>query len=284
MCPSVREETINPKQNPPSDDTKSLCIYLTSPHKAADHPINTSDSIRRLNEREQRVRNTRAAQEITWQSSPKVPLSVSPGGWVPRWTLWVEAHGAPMWFFGAEPTLASERLGTRDFAAWVLSCEAANDVEFASVVLDSCFSAAEQCPAGNRTISPARAVSLLLPGKRVIGYLGKNNSATITGLTVAGEQCSLKPAEGTALFMNGVCREGPTHRDLRFTAESLAYSKDAMLTEFGVTKSTEHVLGAVPGADNEPSDVTKLPARALGHLRRLDKIWTTWLSKPSFFQ
>lgn len=207
MYPSLREQLINPKKCPATDGSTALCIYLTSPNKDDDSPISISDSIKRLNDKNQRVRNAQSSSDITWKSQVKVALTHTPQNWVPRWTLWVEAHGAPMWFFGAEPTLASERLGTRDFAAWVRGCEAANNLTFASVVLDSCFSAAELCPASNRTISPARAVSILLPDKEVLGYLGKNNSATVTGLAVGSQPSqSLSLTEGTASENQLSCR------------------------------------------------------------------------------
>jgi hypothetical protein len=283
MCPSLREQIINPKQSPFPDDAKAVCIYLTSPYKDNDAPIDTDASVKRLNDRGQLVQNKKDAQGITWQGIAKVEQKAPRPNGELHWSLWIEAHGAPMWFFGAEATLASERLGTRDFALWMQSCEAANNISFKYVVLDSCFSAAEQCPSNNRTVSPARAVSILLPGKKVLGYLGKNNSKTVAGLSVGGQATELGLKEGTALFQDGLCIEGPTTENLYFTPESLIYCKEALVQEFGITRSTAHVLGPVPGRDDEPKEVTKLPKKALQHLKSLNKIWTNY-GKPSFFK
>lgn len=280
---SLRENIINPKQHPFPNDAKAACIYITSPHKDNDAPIDADASVKRLNGRHQLVQNTKSAHNITWQDAPRVEQKAPRPTGELHWSLWVEAHGAPMWFFGAEATLASERLGTREFALWMKNCETANDISFNYVVLDSCFSAAEQCPSNNRTVSPARALSILLPGKKVLGYLGKNNSKTVSGLSVGGHAAQLGLDEGTALFQDGLCVEGPTTENLYLTAESLRYCKEALVREFGITRSTSHVVGPVPTRADEPKVVTKLPKKALDHLKQLNKIWTN-IQQPSFFR
>lgn len=211
---SLRQRIINPKQNPFPRDAKAACIYITSPHKDNDAPIDADASVKRLNGRHQLVQNTKSAHNITWQDAPRVEQKAPRPTGELHWSLWVEAHGAPMWFFGAEATLASERLGTREFALWMKNCETANDISFNYVVLDSCC---------------------------------------------------------------------PTTENLYLTAESLRYCKEALVREFGITRSTSHVVGPVPTRADEPKVVTKLPKKALDHLKQLNKIWTN-IQQPSFFR
>lgn len=96
-------------------------------------------------------------------------------------TIWIDAHGALGWFFGTTDSAIDEYLSMLHFVKCIDNIAQKVNATLVSVVLNGCFTSSEffNSQTNNFVLSPARMVSLLLPGVQVVGFPGKNSSAKI---------------------------------------------------------------------------------------------------------
>lgn len=124
-------------------------------------------------------------------------------------TLWLESHGAPGWLFGGTRDHKDELRWTRRFAAFVKDVEAHTGTTIDNIILNGCFTANEfvSPDSGSFMNSPARILSLFLPGKNIVGFVGQNASAKVTNvfhLTDDGfSEVTVRPEEAAVLFRDG---------------------------------------------------------------------------------
>ena len=107
-------------------------------------------------------------------------------------TLWFEAHGAPGWLFGPgqprhlnperHPSHKSEKQATEQFYHYLTDIEHKTQLKIDCILLNSCFSASELINDSTQQYlnSNARLLSILIPDKLVLGFMGYNCSAKVS--------------------------------------------------------------------------------------------------------
>ncbi|CDZ77466.1 hypothetical protein BN59_01749 [Legionella massiliensis] len=164
-------------------------------------------------------------------------------------TVWLEAHGAPGWVFGSQDSKISELNYTLNFASYIAALERGLGVKVNNIVLNCCNSATEACnwelDQPSYFISPARILSIMLPGINVMGFVGTNSSAVITNLFQVGEE-GYAPAflglhDGAVLFNSGkVLETGKAFKNLllcdhktactpKFVLDGCGFDRDELL-------------------------------------------------------
>ena len=128
-------------------------------------------------------------------------------------TVWLESHGATGWLFGESPSAQDEFKWTVKFAKFIGAVERVTGVNVDNIVLSGCFTANEFVnPEGLTYLnSPARILSLFLPGKNIVGFVGLNACVKVTNVFHKAPDGTFAPVvvpleQAAILFKNGaVC-------------------------------------------------------------------------------
>lgn len=144
-------------------------------------------------------------------------------------TIWIDAHGAPGWFFGAARSAKDEFQKTVDFLKFISAIEAQTGGKVANVVLSGCFTANEIVNSTTKKFfcSPARMLSFLLPDVNVLGFVGQNASAKVTHLFEKSgstyNPVTVSPHEAAVIYKNGKVEERYT-RDLHCNYKYMGFA------------------------------------------------------------
>ena len=125
-------------------------------------------------------------------------------------TIWLESHGATGWTFGSSRSKTSEYNWTVRFSKFIHAIERVTGATVNNIVLNGCFTANELVNPDGMTYlnSPARILSLLLPDKQILGFIGQNASAKVTNVFHRTADGVFTPAtvsleQASILFKNG---------------------------------------------------------------------------------
>lgn len=195
-----------PKKFGCKEKTKLVALIVHSPYDESGAAVSYSSTADTL--RDTAGYGVINKQKITWDKDPdKLIKPVQMKG--KPLTIWVEAHGAPGWFFAGERSARDEYLCTIQFAAYVKQIETITGGKVDNIVLSGCFTANEliNVEACTYFCSPARMLSILLPGINVMGFVGQNATAVVTNVyEKKGTDyipITVKPEEAAVLFNSG---------------------------------------------------------------------------------
>ncbi|KTD20736.1 hypothetical protein [Legionella londiniensis] len=119
------------------------------------------------------------------------------------------SHGLPGFLFGDRETFEAEAKGIRQFVSFVNLLESRINKKIDNIILNACYSASELYNPKLKKYfySPARLLSILLPGKKVVGFVGEHAGATVTHIYKKENQnfseIKLKPHLAAMLFEDG---------------------------------------------------------------------------------
>lgn len=158
-------------------------------------------------------------------------------------TIFSNTHGNPGLHFAAQSDPHKEISGIIQFAQLVREIELYTHIRVPNIVLGGCFSGTElyNPKTGFYTSSSARLLSILLPDKNVVGFIGEYAGSKISHVYKKMDQKSdehdtgefLAPDKAAVLFLNGTLMhspEGPLYCSYQYTAnyiiESLQLEED----------------------------------------------------------
>ncbi|CDZ77465.1 hypothetical protein BN59_01748 [Legionella massiliensis] len=211
------KEILYPKQNGLTGKTKPSAIVVSSPYDDEGGAVKYESALRVVEDR-----------GFTVLSKPGKPVKFSFDGFdselkpvtgkTTGLTVYLESHGAPGWLFGARRTAKSEMDNTFAFVEYIRELEQKTGLKVNSIILNSCYSANEYYNQSTQEyfISPARVLSYLLPDCDIVGFVGKNATASVNayaqvtdrkkGITYKPTAFSLE--EASVRFSNGSIAEG----------------------------------------------------------------------------
>lgn len=207
--PSIKTQTIlTPKKFGLKDKSKPVALIVHSPYDEKDAAVNYSNTADTL--RDTTGYGLINKGKITWDNSENLGKLIKPVQMKGKpLTIWIEAHGAPGWFFAGERSAKNEYDSTIQFAAYVKQIETVTGAKVNNIVLSGCFTANEliNIEACTYFCSPARMLSIFLPEINVMGFVGQNASAVVTNVyekkNAGYVPITVKPEEAAVLFNNG---------------------------------------------------------------------------------
>jgi hypothetical protein len=190
---SLREEILFPEKSGLSGKNKPLVLIVNSVFDKKDSSTKYQSTKKLAEERGYTVINK---QELIYDpyahENTDAQRDIKPGFSKKSLTLWFEAHGAPGWLFGPgdphdndpanHPNHKSEKEAANFFCAYLSDIEKKTELRINHIILNTCFSATELVnDFENQYLnSSARLLSILIPNKLVLGFIGHNASAKIS--------------------------------------------------------------------------------------------------------
>ncbi|CDZ78030.1 hypothetical protein BN59_02327 [Legionella massiliensis] len=161
----------------------------------------------------------KAAIEFSESTGASFKKVIKPGPMKPQITVWFEAHGAPGWLFGADKSQASEFEGTVQFVGFIHALEAYLNTEVNHIVLSGCYTGCEFNNGSDYFISPARMLSILLPGKEIVGFIGQHAKGKVSHVYSYSEgfgyeERRVNPEEASIVFQDGMAIESLSKKEL----------------------------------------------------------------------
>lgn len=227
--PKVREQVLNPKAAGLTGKDKPYAILISSPFDKEDSAVDFQ-AIKKFTEtRGCSALNTAAlffsenTQNLDSFKKENIKVNASflnnaraKGA---QLTIWLQAHGAPGWLYGARPDADDEFEGAKMFCAYVAELEMKTGLKVNNIVLNACHSATEiiNLENGEYLNSPARLLSVLMPDKTIIGFTGKNSDARVRDIYKCNpandkdysvtdddpEEINLSTVNGAVVFKDG---------------------------------------------------------------------------------
>lgn len=125
-------------------------------------------------------------------------------------TIWLQSDGAPGCLFGSADSATTEFVNSMDFTLFVHLIEEITSLAVSNIVLCSKFSATEMFNLEQQTYfnSSARVLSLLLPDKNIMGFIGEYRAGKVINVFRLEDDGSFKPAtvnpeEAAVVYKNG---------------------------------------------------------------------------------
>lgn len=182
-CPKA-QQILYPDRCGLRDDLKPKVIHVRSPWDKKDAATNASSAWKLLEDTLGFFVLNKL--ELKWTATKKELESafrpVIKGRTTPQLTIWIDAHGAPGWFFGSEKCNQEDEFkNTSQFSHFVKAIQDITGLKVVNVVLSGCFTANEIFNPDNGAFfcSPARMLSYFLPDVNVVGFVGKHKCAKI---------------------------------------------------------------------------------------------------------
>ena len=194
QTPTLRHTILFPKDSKLTGEEKPLSLIINSCFDANDSSTNFDSAKKLAESRGYYVLNKKKLIFDPWHRQiedieSKIKPIISPNKSL---TLWFEAHGAPCWLFGAgnpqdpnpanHPSHKSEKDATEQFYHYLTDIEKKIKLKINYILLNTCFSASELVNNLSQTYlnSSARLLSILMPNKKVLGFMGYNCSASVS--------------------------------------------------------------------------------------------------------
>jgi hypothetical protein len=157
-------------------------------------------------------------------------------------TLWMESHGAPGWLFGCTRDHKNEFQWAKNFALFVRAVECYTGTTINNIVLSGCFTANEFIDESAETflLSPARMLSLLLPEKSIVGFVGQNAVAKVSNVFYKTTRGEYEPQivnldQAAVLFHGGRALESYHDTKARPLYCSFIYTPEFIIKQTGLS-------------------------------------------------
>lgn len=180
------QQILNPKQTGMKDDNKPLAVIIHSPNDGKD-----AKDMKAVEFKGAKASATDAGYAVINQTKERILwntqkietlIKINEQTKQKSLTIWVEAHGAPGWFFGnSEQKGKDEFQRTAEFSRLVRTIEQLTQAKETNVILNGCYTGVEISNPNQTQFfrSPARMLSMLLPNALVVGFIGHNANAKI---------------------------------------------------------------------------------------------------------
>lgn len=213
VAASKREVVLKPKKCGLTGKNKPVVFIVSSPHDAVDASTKYTNTFAFLESAGYGVINKRSCFWNTDESELAARIKPVSRRGAPL-TIWIEAHGALGWFFAGGKDAKEEFIETLKFVQFIRKIAEITHSSLDTVVLNGCFTANEffNEATHNFNLSPARMLSILAPDIQVIGFIGKNATAKVTGIFEKKKDgsynpLSLNPEEASVLYKEGTAIE-----------------------------------------------------------------------------
>lgn len=169
-------------------------------------------------------------------------------------TIWLEAHGVPGWLYGTETNFDKEEASVVKFSDRLFAIEQQTGFQIENILLNSCYSAAEIINenTGEYTLSSARLLSILMPDKNVIGFIGSNGGSKVTHIFEMLKEnsfklCTLPFVEGSVVFRNGKAVEYSNR--IFYIRVKDSYTREFILESCSLSSDSADYLMAGPAKE-----------------------------------
>ncbi|WP_412754062.1 hypothetical protein [Legionella londiniensis] len=201
--------------------SRTLALVVNSPYETEDSATSYKSSSSYLQNAGFTVINKKAC---TYGDSPEdIHNKIKPLGQkeTNELTAFFYCHGVVGWFFGQEGSHEAEMEGAIEFARYIRAFEQRTGMNVKNIVLSGCYTAVElfNREEGLYINSSARLLSMLLPAKNIVGFLGHHADAKVTHVYKkndskkkdAEEYVEVKPNvyEASVVFRDGNAIEKP---------------------------------------------------------------------------
>lgn len=240
---------LHPKRAGHTAKTKPAALVISNHlHAIQDSAVALSPILKQYEGEGYRILNKKSkSKQLNFETDPRDfhQLLSKPQG-LQKITIFSNTHGNPGCHFGEFSNLELELNGIIKFANLVREIEIYTRADVTNVVLGGCFSGTElyNPTTGHYTSSSARLLSILLPEKNIVGFIGEYTSGKVTHVYIKSEESEqyqeikLVPEKSAVLFQNGVlcyCPSETIYCNHQYTAQ---YILEALDLEVNLAKAS----------------------------------------------